>query len=427
MRKPTVFLSSTIYDFRDLRSALKYYLEQQGCEVLASEFNDFRKPLDAHSYDACLAALDRANYFVLLIGSRVGGWYDSANKVSITQQEYRCAYELHKKGRLNILTFVRSEVWQMREDRKALERYLAELNKEESEKSDILAYPNKFATDARFISAFIDEVGRNNETKTAIATGGARPTGNWIHVFREFSEIIGAVQPLIFAGLPADEAAFRTALEGELLEILATVMFRHKDKALNPIGALMRMKERCPITERPEPGSFMSLPTAEWDHYSTTMIGLLGKDIPTMILPQALTSSTFLQFDPADGMFRETPVRKLILRLIQEISWFNEKNNSEHLGTIFEHTPKRRPRGLTEVQIDAAKVAMLYHLGYRWGNILSLTEAILHYLQTGQFYEPFTFPYSPIEGFDDKLAQERPTTTDVRDYLTDRRKPRPKD
>jgi hypothetical protein len=224
MKKPTIFLSSTIYDFRDLRSALKHYLEQQGCEVLASEFNDFRKPLDAHSYDACLAALHKADYFILLIGSRVGGWYDPAQKISITQQEYRSAYELHKQGRLNIIAFVRSEVWQVREDRKALERHLAELNKEESEKDQILAYPNKFATDAQFISAFIDEVGRSNETKTAIASGGARPTGNWIHVFRDFPEIIEAVQPLIFAGLPADEASFRTALEGELLEILAMVM-----------------------------------------------------------------------------------------------------------------------------------------------------------------------------------------------------------
>ena len=34
--RPTFFLSSTIFDFRDLRSALKHYLEVQGCTVLAS-------------------------------------------------------------------------------------------------------------------------------------------------------------------------------------------------------------------------------------------------------------------------------------------------------------------------------------------------------------------------------------------------------
>ena len=78
MKPPTFFLCSTIYDFKDLRSSIKYYLQQQGCRVLASECNDFAKPLDQHSYDACLQTVRQADFFVLLIGSRVGGWYDQA-------------------------------------------------------------------------------------------------------------------------------------------------------------------------------------------------------------------------------------------------------------------------------------------------------------------------------------------------------------
>jgi hypothetical protein len=50
MKPPTFFLSSTIYDFKDLRSAIKYYLEQQGCRVLASDFNDFPKPPKLRGY-----------------------------------------------------------------------------------------------------------------------------------------------------------------------------------------------------------------------------------------------------------------------------------------------------------------------------------------------------------------------------------------
>ena len=92
VRRPSFFLSSTIYDFKDMRSALKYFLEQQGCSVLASEYNDFPKPLDIHSYEACLKALQKADYFVLFLGTRVGGWYDKAARISITQQEYREAY-----------------------------------------------------------------------------------------------------------------------------------------------------------------------------------------------------------------------------------------------------------------------------------------------------------------------------------------------
>ncbi len=104
--RPTFSLSSTIYDFRDLRSAIKFSLEERGCRVLASEFNDFGGNLDGHSYEACLTN----DYFVLLIGGRVGGWYDPNARVSITQQEYRTAYALNQQRKLRMVTFVRSEV-----------------------------------------------------------------------------------------------------------------------------------------------------------------------------------------------------------------------------------------------------------------------------------------------------------------------------
>ena len=118
MKRPTFFISSTIFDFQDLRSALKFYLEEQGCKVLASEFNDFTKPLDKHSYQACLDAIHAADYFILLIGSRVGGWYDERSRISITQHEYREAYALHKAGKLKLLNFVRADVWRVKEDRR---------------------------------------------------------------------------------------------------------------------------------------------------------------------------------------------------------------------------------------------------------------------------------------------------------------------
>ena len=54
--KPNFFISSTIYDFKDLRSSIKWWLEENDYIVSASEYNDFEKPLDDNSYDACLKA-----------------------------------------------------------------------------------------------------------------------------------------------------------------------------------------------------------------------------------------------------------------------------------------------------------------------------------------------------------------------------------
>ena len=250
MKPPTIFISSTVYDFHDLRSSLKFYFEQQGCKVLASEFIDFQKPLDKHSYDACLAAIQQSDFFILLIGSRVGGLYDPEERISITQMEYRTAYNLHVQGKLNILTFVRRDVWQVREDRKALERHLTAQNFLETEKKKVMSFPSKFATDAEFISSFIDEVSKNRETKSALEDGLELPTGNWIHVFTDFGEIISAISPLLFSGLPMSEAAFRKNLEVELVEILSQCMLKDKKGILSPSqyrGLIDIMLVYCPI------------------------------------------------------------------------------------------------------------------------------------------------------------------------------------
>ena len=82
MDKPNVFVSSTIYDFADLRSALKYWLEEMGFGVRMSEFNDFVKDSSENSYDACFKAIEECDYYILLIGSRVGGLFSKEPKIT---------------------------------------------------------------------------------------------------------------------------------------------------------------------------------------------------------------------------------------------------------------------------------------------------------------------------------------------------------
>lgn len=185
MKRPTIFLSSTIYDFRDLRSAVKDYLELRGCRVLASEFNDFTKALDKHSYQACLDSIEQADLFVLLIGSRVGGWVDEPGRISITRAEYRRAYELAQAGRIRLLTFVRSDVWNHRQSVKDLRYHLkAESRLSAEQRTAAANHRTAFMTDAETIIAFIDEVSRNRETADASKRLGSMPIANWIHQVR---------------------------------------------------------------------------------------------------------------------------------------------------------------------------------------------------------------------------------------------------
>ena len=175
--KPKVFISSTIYDFRDLRSALKYWLETLGYEVYLSEYGDFPTDSGRSSYDCCFQVIDQCDYFILLIGSRVGGWYNESERISITQAEYRHAYQrMVDNDSIKIVSFVRKEIWDVREDRKALEKYL-ENNAifesiTEDQKKRIVSHPSKFVTNQFIKKAILDGIflTYDNSSQTYVTT-----------------------------------------------------------------------------------------------------------------------------------------------------------------------------------------------------------------------------------------------------------------
>ena len=419
VKAPTFFLSSTIYDFKDLRSALKYYLEAQGCLVLASEFNDFQKPLDLHSYEACLKAIEQADYFVLLIGSRVGGWYQPKNRVSITQQEYRRAYELQKAGRLKIITFVRAEVWQLREERKELASYLSSTTLSEDEQKRLLAYPSKFAEDADFLSAFITEVSRNKDTAKALLTGSPLVPGNWIHPFRDFSEIISAIRAQVFSGLPVEEAAMRAMLVSEIRAIVRECIPKNKEKLYPPKPFLERFCLKNPITVAARERGEMEVDSSSWSSLVWLGVHLLAKVLHAVIIEAAITSPTFLEFDLERNAYKESALYRALYRLRDEIRCFNESNNSNSLNVIFEYSKaNRRDSEATSLVIETPKLAMLIFLFSRWVNILDLSGAIhAHLSDGGEFVMPALLPHATVVGLQEEIDAESPTTEETLAFL----------
>jgi hypothetical protein len=422
MKPPTFFLSSTIYDFKDLRSALKFYLEEQGCTVLASEYNDFSKPLDSHSYEACLKAIEKADYFVLLIGARVGGWFNPEGRISITQQEYRRAYELQKAGKLKIITFVRAEVWQAREERKELASYLASLPCSDSEKRRIEAYPSKFADDAEFITGFINEVGRNRDTARALKAGGPLPTGNWIHVFHDFSEVIATLQGQTFAGIPVAEAALRRLLQSEVLAILRRCILKVPGYLGSPRPAVEDFLRKYPLTMENKGEDFFEIGTAEWDRLTWYAPHLIAVQFHPMILETAIVSPFFLKFNPALNAFEETPFHKAMSSLREEVRRFNESNTSESLAVVFEYTPRQRGYRDGSVSVEPIKLTGLLHLYDRWINIIELGIAIYQHLDGKPFVEPVLRPRSPVSGMDTEFDREFPTLDEAIGFINFDRK-----
>lgn len=414
-RRPTLFLSSTIYDFRDLRSAIKFSLEERGCRVLASEFNDFGGTLDQHSYETCLTNIEQADYFVLLIGARVGGWYDAANRVSITQQEYRRAYELHRLGKLRLVTFVREEVWQLKEERKELARYLNELNLADREREAIVGAPSKFANDAEFIASFIAEAGRNLETSRAVKLGGAKPTGNWLHRFQNFRDIHDVLAPLAFSGLTSEEAAYRKALQNELLIVMSRLCAKYDGKPLDLRSGLKKGLNANPITIAMRDAGSMTVDLASWGQFSSILSQALGLRFETVVIDDALTSTIFLDYDADRGGYVQSPAYDALSLLWQEIRHFNDLATTENLSIIFETSPSELGgRKTGTFTLPAMKVGLAYSVAHRWINIVQLAQALILHLEGNLFQMPELMPFSPIIGFEEAYQAERVTVAELR-------------
>jgi hypothetical protein len=207
--KPRVFVSSTVLDFEDLRSAIRYYLEEYGFDVQMSEYPDFDVDADASAVDACLKNLEQCQYFVLLMGYRRGDWYEK-NKLSITHREYRAAKSLIENGHpLRIVAFVRRSIWLLKNDREALVRHFEHMSGELSKQ--VQSVGSSVIDDPEYIFAFLNEVAAGIKFP-----GSASPANNWIYSFEGFADIAQALRH----GFKMSESLSQKRVERLLIEEL---------------------------------------------------------------------------------------------------------------------------------------------------------------------------------------------------------------
>ncbi len=91
MAVPRVFLSSTCYDLRELRSQIREFIIDNGYEAVLSEYGDIFFEYNAHPQDACFAEVTKCNMFVLIIGNTYGSHYynqDASRPASVTMKEF---------------------------------------------------------------------------------------------------------------------------------------------------------------------------------------------------------------------------------------------------------------------------------------------------------------------------------------------------
>jgi hypothetical protein len=356
--------------------------------------------------------------------------YDKTARISITQREYREAYRLHKEGKLRILAFVRSDVWSLRKEHKSLVKHLANISKRlaednvEQPTSDkgrqstltpdlcqaIAAYPKGTVTDAKFITAFINEVGRIAETEAGTSGAGLLPTGNWIHTFGNFEDIITTIQSLTFTHTPVEESAFRALVRSEIDEILGSMLFRHGGQVYSPAAALDDFARRYPL--KSDPRDHLVIFRSDWNSLYVFAQRLPAIRIHAPMLNRALSSPVFLRFDGVTQAFVETDLYRALHLLATEIGEFTEMNTPGLWKSIFGHAVDTKPHK-DRITTPVIAVAELLYVLYRWDNIVNIAVALRKHLEGSELTIPTLRPRSPIVQMQHEIVEERMTIAEI--------------
>lgn len=92
MAKPRIFVSSTCYDLKEIRSQIREFIIDYGYEPILSEFGDIFFDYGEHPQDSCFKEIEKCQMFVLIIGNSFGSTYyktsSSSSPSSITMEEF---------------------------------------------------------------------------------------------------------------------------------------------------------------------------------------------------------------------------------------------------------------------------------------------------------------------------------------------------
>jgi hypothetical protein len=190
--QPTIFVSSIISEFYDLRGALKYFLGKSGFRVLMSEEPDFGADCDKDSLDNCKTQIEKADYYLLLVGNKPGTIFSVNEKeTTVTHEEFKHYINLIKAGKpLNLIAFVKQNTWDnyLRNDLSQINQLQIDLIKELVENS-----------------LFED-----------------KKIGRWRYVFNKFSDIISVLetnQNGLFLEATRKAGIYRSYIKREITEI----------------------------------------------------------------------------------------------------------------------------------------------------------------------------------------------------------------
>jgi len=410
--RPRVFVSSTIADFADLRSALKCWLEELGLVVLESEYTDFERRPDADTFNSCFEAIGTCHYYILLVGGRRGSWYDEAQSISVTQQEFRVAAQLAREGKITPIVFIRQDVMTALEERRALARA----------RIPGISPASRVLNDPEFTERFVREI----EQTQIERLGPDDPAGTlWHYRFAMFRQIVDALRVALRLEGSVTRQNLLANLKWELNENLSILLMktRHDNQPL-PLSGLLGYTRRTVklVATRGDPAIRLN----ERALRDTAMFCLLALSQPDRLrdraLLDAISSGQFLLYNPTLGRPVPSSQQTLMYGLRDAIERCRAVRASLaereiEILSLLQASKERHP----SFDIRELTLAHLFRLQDEMQNVVRLSVALLRYirnpdsgLRTPQLHAP-----TPYEEFVGDLEAERIGQEDVERWVTD--------
>lgn len=367
--KPRVFVSSTVRDLGDLRSSVKWWLEEYGFDVFTSESPDFPAPADRRTFEAARSVIRDCQYFVLVVGSRRGSLWPGSD-TSVTREEFHHARDLaRERGLPGIITFVRRDV----------------INSYRDGGRPTDTPEPEWEHQLSFLRELHDSLGPDDP--------------NWIHAFGTFAEIVQTLRATLRVSGPLARRSLEASLCDEIVQNSRRLLHKSPRGPI-PLGALVQSANWLGAVDTTE-----NVPAGEANalaqfYLLKPPVGWLRR----LFLHEALTSGLFLEYDPRRQMPHAGPVQSTLLELNTRLDNYEravEPMTELTTRELLEVMPRQRggPRAPARISWTAAR---WYHLtAAELLNALALNWSL----------------YRFFRGFDEALAVPvlRPTLPNAED------------
>lgn len=403
--RPRVFISSTIAEFRDLREALKYWLEEMGFEVQLSEHNDFKREPDAGTLEACFNNIRECNYYLLLIGGSKGSFIDPENRLSVTRQEYRTAMgSWEESGKPKLLTVIRRETMAALRERRA-----AKIPDEAS---------SEYLQDPGFVREFVGEVRKEAQAEDAKKGKVDHPVSNWLAEFATFRELTDLLRATLGIRGTLQRAAVLENLQHELKRNLRLGLLNLKPGIMPKAAILNPVREQIVLTRENYLGEQLSLNRDE-------LKGLMlyrptdADAIVTDALDEAIRSGVLLEYDVDDNKFTPSALLGALYDLRDETAMFRRRH------AVFFDEYKKVGAAWFQVResggtagVPPLSLLTIFSTHDAEANVFSLMLAILRHLY-GHTEDIEFLPrsHSPMEGEDEKMEDETVSSDSLEEAL----------